>query len=162
MLYEVPPLSYEPASPRLTYIRTLLGCLEMLKLGITAVHDDAYYIPYPTPETIDALMQAYADSGMRAIATIDQPNVVEYDKYPYLKDLLPPDVQQEMANAPSVCSFNRSSSYIRIDDILVHYVEKGDRQKPLMVFLHGFPEFWYSWRYQIENFADDFWFDQTL
>ena len=32
----------------------------------------------------------------------------------------------------------------------------GGRGKPLMLFLHGFPELWYSWRRQLENFADDF------
>jgi len=100
MLYEVPPLSDRPPSPRLYYIRTLLGCLEMLKLGITSVHDDAFYIPIPTPDTIDGLMQAYADSGIRASAALDQPNVIEYDKYPYLYDLLPEPLRQQMAAAP--------------------------------------------------------------
>lgn len=31
----------------------------------------------------------------------------------------------------------------------MHYVESGDPKNRLIVFLHGFPEFWYSWRYQI-------------
>ncbi|MFO1351676.1 MAG: amidohydrolase family protein [Gammaproteobacteria bacterium] len=100
MLYEVPPLSQKPPSPRLNYVRTLLGAIEMLKLGITSVLDDAFYIPVPTPETIDGLMQAYADSGMRAAVSLDQPNVVEYDKYPYLRDLLPERVRGEMESAP--------------------------------------------------------------
>lgn len=100
MLYEVPPLSDEPPSPRLNYIRTLLGNLEMLKLGVTSVHDDAYYVPYPTPEAIDGLMQSYADSGIRAAATLDQPNVVEYEKYPYLFDMLPEESRRDMENAP--------------------------------------------------------------
>ena len=39
----------------------------------------------------------------------------------------------------------------------MHYVEKGDKSKPLMVFVHGFPEFWYSWRYQIKEFSKDYW-----
>lgn len=26
-----------------------------------------------------------------------------------------------------------------------------------MVFVHGFPEFWYSWRYQIKEFSKDYW-----
>lgn len=43
MLYEVPPLSDTPPSSRLNYVRTMLGNIEMLKLGITAVHDDAFH-----------------------------------------------------------------------------------------------------------------------
>ena len=99
MLYEVPPLSGAPESPRLCRLRTLLGAAEMLKLGITSVHDDAFFNPVPTPETIDAVMQAYADSGMRANVSLDQPNVVEFDKYPFLKELLPEDIRHEMQHA---------------------------------------------------------------
>ena len=100
MLYEVPPLSDLPPDPRHIYIRTMLSTIEMLKLGVTSVHDDAYYVPYPNNENIDALMQSYADSGIRAVATIDQPNVVEYEKYPFLYDLLPNRIRTQMANAP--------------------------------------------------------------
>ncbi|MCF7915856.1 MAG: amidohydrolase family protein [Spirochaetaceae bacterium] len=100
MLYEVPPLIDTPPDPRHIYVRTMLSTMEMLKTGVTAVHDDAYYVPYPTPETIDGLMQSYADSGIRAVATIDQCNVVEYEKYPYLYDLLPPELRREMEEAP--------------------------------------------------------------
>jgi len=35
--------------------------------------------------------------------------------------------------------------------IRLHYVEAGEG--PLVVLLHGFPEFWYSWRHQIEPLA---------
>ncbi len=35
--------------------------------------------------------------------------------------------------------------------IRMHYVTQG--QGPLVVLLHGFPEFWYSWRYQIPVLA---------
>jgi 5-methylthioadenosine/S-adenosylhomocysteine deaminase len=100
MLYEVSPLSDTPPDPRINYVRTLLGNIEMLKLGVTSVHDDAFYVPIPTPESIDGLMKSYADSGIRAVATIDQPNVVEYEKYPFLYDLLPEDIRKKMASAP--------------------------------------------------------------
>ena len=100
MLYEVPPLSDTPPSQRMNYVRTMLGNIEMLKLGVTSVHDDAFHVPVPTPESIDGLMQAYVDSGMRAVVTIDQPNVVEYDKYPFLYDLLPEELRASMAKAP--------------------------------------------------------------
>src|SRR4051812_30247069 len=37
------------------------------------------------------------------------------------------------------------------DDITLHYVEAGEG--PLVVLLHGFPEFWYGWRRQIAPLA---------
>jgi epoxide hydrolase 4 len=42
---------------------------------------------------------------------------------------------------------------IHTNGINLHYVTQGEG--PLMVFLHGFPDFWYSWRYQIPEFAKD-------
>ncbi|XP_059613978.1 epoxide hydrolase 1-like [Phlebotomus argentipes] len=47
--------------------------------------------------------------------------------------------------------------YITVNGIKLHYVEKGDQNKPLMLFVHGFPEFWYSWRHQIVEFSKDYW-----
>jgi epoxide hydrolase 4 len=38
-----------------------------------------------------------------------------------------------------------------IDGVRLHYVEAGEG--PLVVLLHGFPEFWYSWRHQIPALA---------
>lgn len=100
MLYEVPPLGERPVPPEMHYARTMLSAVEMMKLGVTAVHDDVYYVPTPTEEAIDAVMQAYADSGMRATVTIDQPNVAEYKKFPYLKEILPKELVEAMDEAP--------------------------------------------------------------
>jgi pimeloyl-ACP methyl ester carboxylesterase len=41
--------------------------------------------------------------------------------------------------------------YAEIGDVRLHYVEAGDG--PLIVLLHGFPEFWYGWRQQIAPLA---------
>jgi len=38
----------------------------------------------------------------------------------------------------------------------IHYVTMGSDKKPLMVFVHGFPDFWYSWRHQIQVFSADY------
>lgn len=46
--------------------------------------------------------------------------------------------------------------------IRLHYIEAGDPSKPLLVFVHGFPEFWYCWRHQIVEFSKDYWFDTVL
>jgi hypothetical protein len=42
--------------------------------------------------------------------------------------------------------------YIVTNGIRMHYVTQG--AGPLVVLLHGFPEFWYSWRYQIPFLAE--------
>ena len=47
--------------------------------------------------------------------------------------------------------------HLKTQGIKIHYVEKGDRSKPLIVCFHGFPEFWFSWRYQLEEFSTDHW-----
>jgi pimeloyl-ACP methyl ester carboxylesterase len=41
--------------------------------------------------------------------------------------------------------------YAEVGDQRLHYVEAGDG--PLIVLLHGFPEFWYGWRQQIKPLA---------
>ena len=97
MLFEVPPGGEGGVGHRLAYAQTLLGAVEMLKAGITAVHDDPYHNPAPTPAGIDAIMQAYADAGIRATVSINHPNRLEVDKYPFLKDLLPPETVKQMA-----------------------------------------------------------------
>ena len=37
--------------------------------------------------------------------------------------------------------------------IRLHYVESGPSEGPLVVLLHGFPEFWYAWRSQLPALA---------
>jgi len=100
MLYQDPVLEGRLAAPRFQYLRALLGAVEMLKLGVTAVRDDAYLMPNPTPEAMDAVMQAYADSGMRAEVTLDVGNVPEMERHPYLRELLPEDVRREIERDP--------------------------------------------------------------
>jgi pimeloyl-ACP methyl ester carboxylesterase len=41
--------------------------------------------------------------------------------------------------------------YAKVGDQKLHYVEAGDG--PLIVLLHGFPEFWFGWRRQIAPLA---------
>src|SRR3954447_17858256 len=41
--------------------------------------------------------------------------------------------------------------YAEVGDVKLHYVEAGEG--PLVVLLHGFPEFWYGWRLQIAPLA---------
>jgi 5-methylthioadenosine/S-adenosylhomocysteine deaminase len=97
MLYESPALDAVAMTARAAYVRTMLGAMEMLKNGVTAVQDDAFFVPAPTPEIIDAVMQAYADSGIRATMALDQPDVPEIEKLPFLRDLLPPNLKADLS-----------------------------------------------------------------
>jgi len=40
-----------------------------------------------------------------------------------------------------------------INGLSLHIVEAGDPADPLLILLHGFPEFWWAWRHQITPLA---------
>ncbi|EIM25117.1 alpha/beta fold hydrolase [Microvirga lotononidis] len=42
----------------------------------------------------------------------------------------------------------------QIDGVTLHAIEAGAQDGPLIILLHGFPEFWWGWRYQIGPLAD--------
>jgi pimeloyl-ACP methyl ester carboxylesterase len=43
--------------------------------------------------------------------------------------------------------------YAEVNGVKLHYVEQG--KGPLILFLHGFPEFWYEWKDLLPEFAKD-------
>lgn len=43
--------------------------------------------------------------------------------------------------------------YIEVNGLKLHIAEIGSGFSPVVVFLHGFPEIWYSWRYQMKAVA---------
>jgi len=40
--------------------------------------------------------------------------------------------------------------------VRLHYASAGEKGKPLMLFVHGFPEFWYEWEAQLAEFGTDY------
>ena len=116
MLYESPVPDGDGPTPRMAYVRTLLGAVEMLKGGVTAVQDDAFLMPHPTPGIIDAIMQAYADCGIRATVALDQPNVPEIEKLPFLADLVPPDLHARLSAPPPMDAGGLLEAYRHLID----------------------------------------------
>ena len=47
-----------------------------------------------------------------------------------------------------------SHHYADNDGVKIHYVKTGSG--PLVVMIHGFPDYWYSWRAQMEALKDNF------
>ncbi|HWN10491.1 MAG TPA: alpha/beta hydrolase [Pyrinomonadaceae bacterium] len=45
--------------------------------------------------------------------------------------------------------------YASVNGIRLHYAESGGGDK-LVILLHGFPEFWYSWRHQLAALAENY------
>lgn len=46
-----------------------------------------------------------------------------------------------------------TSRYLQLSHVRLHAMEAGEG--PLVLFLHGFPEFWYAWREQLAEFGRD-------
>jgi len=111
MLYESPASPELLATPREAYLRTLLGAIEMLRTGTTTVQDDAFVMPYPTADVIDAIMAAYEDSGMRASVALDQSDLPEVEKLPYLDRVAPPEIVERLALAPPADSATLLEAY---------------------------------------------------
>lgn len=46
--------------------------------------------------------------------------------------------------------------YVKLKGVKLHYVESGSKDQPLILLLHGFPDCWLSWRYQIPTLSQHF------
>jgi pimeloyl-ACP methyl ester carboxylesterase len=57
-------------------------------------------------------------------------------------------------NPPETQTALGMHGYADSDGVRIHYVTDGDG--PLLVMLHGFPDFWYSWRAQMPALVEHF------
>ncbi|MGE0101160.1 MAG: alpha/beta fold hydrolase [Blastocatellales bacterium] len=46
--------------------------------------------------------------------------------------------------------------YADSNGVKIHYAALGSKSAPLIVMIHGFPDFWYSWRDQMAGLANDY------
>jgi pimeloyl-ACP methyl ester carboxylesterase len=48
------------------------------------------------------------------------------------------------------------SEFAEINNQKIHYYKAGPENGKLIIFLHGFPQFWYMWRDQLLEFSKDY------
>lgn len=58
------------------------------------------------------------------------------------------------AATPAFAADDVEHRYAQNDGVKIHYVAMGEG--PMVVFIHGFPDFWYSWRHQMNGLKDDY------
>jgi guanine deaminase len=88
-----PPTVARGWTPRETYLRTLLGGFELIRGGATAVLDDVHLGLQLDEETIEAVLRAYEDLGLRATVGIAYSDRPAHETVPYLADELPPHLK---------------------------------------------------------------------
>lgn len=100
LLFSYPLLAAPRQTPREIYVRTMLGCIEMLKSGCTTVVDFIYEFPEQTSETVAAVMQAYLDSGMRVLLVVSAADKIYYETTPIAMELLTPELKAQLDAEP--------------------------------------------------------------
>jgi epoxide hydrolase 4 len=60
------------------------------------------------------------------------------------------------ARAASILLPGAEDGFIDSNGVKIHYVSVGKKNDPLVVMIHGFPDFWYSWRAQMPALAKQF------
>lgn len=107
---------YANWTPEEQYASAAVGALEMLKSGCTAVYDLFTALPLMTQESAEAVIQAYADVGLRAVLAPSMSDLVFYRAVPGLIDLLPPDLRnsvEAIQAAPTVHMLRITEEVIR-------------------------------------------------
>jgi 5-methylthioadenosine/S-adenosylhomocysteine deaminase len=110
------PANYAFRSPDDEYLSAALGAIEMLKTGCTAAYDLYMAVPAITSETMEAVVRAYTDVGMRTVLAPAVADVVFYRTVPGLLELLPADLRtvvEAMQPAPTKGLLGLTESIIR-------------------------------------------------
>ena len=89
-------------TPRQIYARALLGCCEMLRTGTTTAVDDVNLSPSLDEASIEAVIRAYEDSGMRAVVAAHLFDIPYHRTVPFVADLLPAAIREELDRAPAM------------------------------------------------------------
>jgi 5-methylthioadenosine/S-adenosylhomocysteine deaminase len=81
-------------------IRTLLGALENIRAGVTTIQDMNNLIPQDE-ETLDCILDAYRDSGIRTVFSISMRDLPALDIEPFIPRPLPEVVERAVKGTPA-------------------------------------------------------------
>jgi len=91
-----PPVPPPPLTPEQVYLRTMIGAIEALRTGTTFVVDDVNQAPLYSQECIDAVFQAYEDSGLRALVSVSLFDRPFYRAVPFFDEEMPESLRQQL------------------------------------------------------------------
>ncbi len=80
-------------------VRTLLGAMECLRHGITTIQDMNSVVPQDE-ETLDIILSAYAEAGIRVVFSIAVRDIAALDIEPFLPKGIPPEPAAIIAGKP--------------------------------------------------------------
>src|SRR5258706_468349 len=96
-LYALPP-QYPPRSVEEVRARTLLGALECLRSGMTTIQDMLTLYPFESRH-LDAVMQAYKETGIRVVFSLQYADRKGLETIPYWKEIFPKDLHPLLSTA---------------------------------------------------------------
>lgn len=89
-----------PITPRQMYLRTVIGAIESLKTGATTIVDDLSLGQLFSREHVDAALQAYEDTGTRAMVGFSMIDRAVVDSYPFVEEEFPPALLASLRALP--------------------------------------------------------------
>ncbi len=92
------PANYGVRSHREVRLRTLLGAAESLRNGITTIQDFLTVVP-PDEATIDTVLSAYQEAGVRVVFAVAARDRAALDIAPFIPKDLPESIRKRIAGA---------------------------------------------------------------
>ncbi|MCW5773484.1 MAG: amidohydrolase family protein [Rhodospirillaceae bacterium] len=93
------PRNYPPRSAAEIRARTLLGAVECIRGGMTTVQDMVTLFPM-TPDQVDAVEGAYAQSGLRSVLALQVADTGPLDTVPFWRETIPRELWPLAGGAP--------------------------------------------------------------
>ncbi len=92
----VRPAKPLPLTPRLVYLRTMIGAIEALRTGTTTIVDDVNISPVLNKDHVMAIYKAYEDIGIRAYVGLSLFDKAFYRAVPFVEEEFPPALLKKL------------------------------------------------------------------